>query len=172
MGVLNGWIGVELNGWIAVEWLNERIIEYCYKRPATVSCAFVEIWSTWEVWRALKKLDLLSATPRATPTHISYIYLDTFTYSQIVCSHGLVSMLISKEKEYTSVFVVAVNNQPTPFILFLTMTVTTNTSDRPNVSLVHVWKSIKKRFSLRIFFRKGIKKRFICAFFFRSNFLS
>ena len=39
------------------------------------------------------------------------------------------------------------NNEPTPFILFLAMTVTTNTSDRPNVSLVHVWKSIKKWFS-------------------------
>ena len=30
------------------------------------------------------------------------------------------------------------SNEPTPFILFLAMTVTTNTSDRPNVSLVHV----------------------------------
>ena len=30
------------------------------------------------------------------------------------------------------------NNEPAPFILFLAMTVTTNTSDRPNVSLVHV----------------------------------
>ena len=39
------------------------------------------------------------------------------------------------------------NNEPTPFILFLAMTVTTNTSDRPNVSLVHVWKIIQKRFS-------------------------
>ena len=39
------------------------------------------------------------------------------------------------------------NNETTPFILFHAMTVTTNTSDRPNVSLVHVWKSIKKRFS-------------------------
>ena len=29
------------------------------------------------------------------------------------------------------------NNESTPFILFLAMTVTTNTSDRPNVSLVH-----------------------------------
>ena len=29
------------------------------------------------------------------------------------------------------------NNEPTPFILFLAMTVTTNTSDRPNASLVH-----------------------------------
>ena len=39
------------------------------------------------------------------------------------------------------------NNEPTPFILFLAMIVTSNTSDRPNDSLVHVWKSIKKRFS-------------------------
>ena len=30
------------------------------------------------------------------------------------------------------------NNEPTSFILFLAMTVTTNTSDRLNVSLVHV----------------------------------
>ena len=29
------------------------------------------------------------------------------------------------------------NNEPTPFILFLAMTVITNTSDRPNASLVH-----------------------------------
>ena len=26
---------------------------------------------TWEVWRALKKLELLSAVPRATPTHFA-----------------------------------------------------------------------------------------------------
>ena len=37
------------------------------------------------------------------------------------------------------------NNEPTPFIQFPAMTVTT--TDRPNVSLVHVWKSINKRFS-------------------------
>ena len=28
--------------------------------------AYVEILSTWEVWRALKRLELLSAAPRAT----------------------------------------------------------------------------------------------------------
>ena len=27
---------------------------------------------TWEVWRALKKLELLSAAPQATLTHFSY----------------------------------------------------------------------------------------------------
>ena len=30
------------------------------------------------------------------------------------------------------------NNEPKPLLLFLAMTVTTNTTDRPNVSLVHV----------------------------------
>ena len=30
------------------------------------------------------------------------------------------------------------NNKPTPFILFLAMTVTNNTSDKPNFSLVHI----------------------------------
>ena len=58
-----------------------------------VSCAFIEIWSTWEVWRALKKLELLSTTPRATLTHLSCSpnfprdsYLDerTLTYEPIV----------------------------------------------------------------------------------------
>ena len=39
----------------------------CYKTIGSyVSCAFIEIWSTREVWRALKKLELFSATPRAT----------------------------------------------------------------------------------------------------------
>ena len=36
-----------------------------------VSCAFIEIWSTREVWRALKKLELLSAMPQATHMHLS-----------------------------------------------------------------------------------------------------
>ena len=66
----------------------------CYKTIGSyVSCAFIEIWSTWEVWRALKKLELLSATPRATLAHLSCppnlpraSYLDerTLTYEPIV----------------------------------------------------------------------------------------
>ena len=66
----------------------------CYKTIGSyVSCAFIEIWSTWEVWRALKKLELLSATPRAILTHLSCSpnfprasYLDerTLTYESIV----------------------------------------------------------------------------------------
>ena len=35
------------------------------------SCAYVEILSTWEVWRALKRLELYSAAPRATVTPLS-----------------------------------------------------------------------------------------------------
>ena len=54
---------------------------------------FIEICSTWEVWRALKKLELLSTTSRATLTHLSCSpnflrasYLDerTLTYEPII----------------------------------------------------------------------------------------
>ena len=44
----------------------------CYKIIVSyISWVFIEIWSTWEVWRALKKLELLSAMPWATLTHLS-----------------------------------------------------------------------------------------------------
>ena len=66
----------------------------CYKTIGSyVSCTFIEIWSTWEVWRALKKLELLAATLRATLIHLSCSpnfprasYLDerTLTYEPIV----------------------------------------------------------------------------------------
>ena len=68
----------------------------CKTIGSYVSCVFIEIWSTWEVWRALKKLELLSATPRATLTHLSCSpnfprasYLDerTLTYEPIVIFH-------------------------------------------------------------------------------------
>ena len=39
------------------------------------------------------------------------------------------------------------SNELTLLILFRAMTVITSISDRPNVSLVQVWKSIKKRSS-------------------------
>ena len=71
----------------------------CYKTIGSfVSCAFIEIWSTWEVWRALQKLELLMATPQATLTHLlcspnllhaSYLDGCTLTYEPIVnCSLG------------------------------------------------------------------------------------
>ena len=71
----------------------------CYKTIGLyVSCAFIEIWSTREVWRALQKLELLMATPWATLTHLlcspnflhaSYLDGRTLTYEPIVnCSLG------------------------------------------------------------------------------------
>ena len=66
----------------------------CYKTIGSyVSCTFINIWSTWEDWRALKKLELLSVAPWATLTHLSCSpnfprasYLDerTLTYEPIV----------------------------------------------------------------------------------------
>ena len=47
----------------------------CYKTIGSyISCAFIEIWSTWEVWRAFKKLELLehlSCSPNFCVLHIS-----------------------------------------------------------------------------------------------------
>ena len=59
--------------------------------PSVWKCS--KIWSTWEVWRALKKLELLLATPRATLTHLlcspnfphaSYLDECMLTYEPIV----------------------------------------------------------------------------------------
>ena len=70
----------------------------CKTIGSYVSCAFIEIWSTWEVWRALRKLELLSVTPRATLTHpscspnlprASYLDERTLTYEPIVNSQTL-----------------------------------------------------------------------------------
>ena len=55
--------------------------------------AYVEILSTWEVWRALKRLELHLATPRATLTPLScspnfpraqYLDIRTLTHELIV----------------------------------------------------------------------------------------
>ena len=48
------------------------LMSLCYKTISSCcSCAYVEILSTWEVWRALKRLELHSAAPRATLTPLS-----------------------------------------------------------------------------------------------------
>ena len=73
---------------------NHSLISSCF------SSAYVEILSTWEVWRALKRLELHSAAPRATLTPLScspnfpraqYLDIRTLTHELIVnCSvnHG------------------------------------------------------------------------------------
>ena len=84
----------------------------CYKTIGSyISCAFIEIWSTWEVWRALKKLELLSATPRATLTHLSCSpnftrasYLDerTLTY-ELTVNYNIASRAAQSNSVYASV---------------------------------------------------------------------
>ena len=57
------------------------------------SCAYVHILSTREVWKALKRLELLSAAPQATLMHLlcspnfpraQYLYISTLTHERIV----------------------------------------------------------------------------------------
>ena len=66
----------------------------CYKTISSCcSCAHVKILSTWEVWRALKRLKLHSAAPGATLTPLScspnfpraqYLDIRTLTHELIV----------------------------------------------------------------------------------------
>ena len=57
---------------------------------------YVKILSTWEVWRALKSLELHSAVPRATLTPLSYS--PNFSWAQYldICTltHELIVKLI------------------------------------------------------------------------------
>ena len=70
----------------------------CYKTiiSSCCSCVYVEILSTWEVWRALKRLELHLAAPRATLTPLScspnfpraqYLNICTLTHELIVNLH-------------------------------------------------------------------------------------
>ena len=87
----------------------------CYKTIGSyVSCVFIKIWSTWKVWRALKKLELLSASPRVTLTHLlcspnfphaSYLDERMLTYEPIVkdaLSPTLIECCESKTKVITT----------------------------------------------------------------------
>ena len=65
--------------WGVVRILNKRLLraDPCCRSVINefahaFSCAYIEYnGCTWEAWRALRKLELISATPRATPTHFS-----------------------------------------------------------------------------------------------------
>ena len=75
------------------------LMSLCYKTISSCcSCAYVEILSTWEVWRALKSLELHSAAPRATLTPLScspnfpraqYLDIRTLMHELIVNCHAL-----------------------------------------------------------------------------------
>jgi len=63
--------------WIIIqscmEWVKWNSVRYfrcqCYQKSHAFSCTYIiELWRTWEVWRALKKLELLTASPLATST--------------------------------------------------------------------------------------------------------
>ena len=70
------------------------LMSLCYKTISSCcSCVYVEILSTWEVWRALKKLKLHSAASRATLMPLScspnfprarYLDIRTMTHELIV----------------------------------------------------------------------------------------
>ena len=50
---------------------NRATTRNCAKKPFYCDGVQILTTHTWEVWRTLKKLELLLATPRATLTHFS-----------------------------------------------------------------------------------------------------
>ena len=102
----------------------------CYKTIGSyISCVFIEIWSTWEVWRVLKKLELLLAMPRATLMHLSCSpnflhasYLDehTLMYEPIVNSNmSSVNSSIWKWMKLTAQMISFISQWILSFLLFM-----------------------------------------------------
>ena len=126
----------------------------CYKTIGSyVSCAFIEIWSTWEVWRALKKLELLSATPRATLTHLSCSpnfprasYLDERTMKKWYTITDFRGMRISQMKQTPKHFRTSLQNQNEDWfswfgLIFLSCFFRRPTIEGPFLSTCRVWRS-------------------------------
>ena len=102
----------------------------CYKTIGSyISCVFIEIWSTWEVWRVLKKLELLLAMPRATLMHLSCSpnflhasYLDehTLMYEPIVNSNmSSAKSSIWKWMKWTAQMISFISQWILSFLLFM-----------------------------------------------------
>ena len=102
----------------------------CYKTIGSyISCVFIEIWSTWEVWRVLKKLELLLAMPRATLMHLSCSpnflhasYLDehTLMYEPIVNSNmSSANSSIWKWMKLTAQMISFISQWILSFVLFM-----------------------------------------------------
>ena len=102
----------------------------CYKTIGSyISCVFIEIWSTWEVWRVLKKLELLLAMPRATLMHLSCSpnflhasYLDehTLMYEPIVNSNmSSANSSIWKWMKWTAQMISFISQWILSFLLFM-----------------------------------------------------
>ena len=94
-----------------------------------ISCVFIEIWSTWEVWRVLKKLELLLAMPWATLMHLSCSpnflhasYLDehTLMYEPIVNSNmSSANSSIWKWMKWTAQMISFISQWILSFLLFM-----------------------------------------------------
>ena len=78
---------------------------------------YVEILSTWEVWKALKRLELHSAAPRATLTPLScspnfpgaqYLDIHTLTHELIVNCNTVIPLWSCIIKAFGVVVVVVV----------------------------------------------------------------
>ena len=102
----------------------------CYKTIGSyISCVFIEIWSTWEVWRVLKKLELLLAMPWATLMHLSCSpnflhasYLDehTLMYEPIVNSNmSSANSSIWKWMKLTAQMISFISQWILSFLLFM-----------------------------------------------------
>ena len=102
----------------------------CYKTIGSyISCVFIEIWSTWEVWRVLKKLELLLAMPRATLMHLScspnflhasYLNEHTLMYEPIVNSNmSSVNSSIWKWMKLTAQMISFISQWILSFLLFM-----------------------------------------------------
>ena len=102
----------------------------CYKTIGSyISCVFIKIWSTWEVWRVLKKLELLLAMPRATLMHLSCSpnflhasYLDehTLMYEPIVNSNmSSANSSIWKWMKWTAQMISFISQWILSFLLFM-----------------------------------------------------
>ena len=76
---------------------HRSLMSLCYRTISSCcSCAYVEILSTWEVWRALKRLELHSAAPRATLTPLSCS--PNFPRAQYLDIRTLMHELIVKQR--------------------------------------------------------------------------
>ena len=74
-------------------------LNLCYKTISScLSCAYVEILSTWKVWRALKRLGLHSAVPRATLTPLPcFRNFPRAQYLDIRLTHDLIMNFCTAE---------------------------------------------------------------------------
>ena len=113
---------------------------FTHARAHAFSCAYIELWCTWEVWRALKKVELLSAAPRATLTHFTIWRVNSSLVKQWIFleSHNWIKIR-KKEKSY-NIICFCPERAPQKAISKSTVrTVIAGVSELKAGSAVHVW---------------------------------